>query len=68
MTALYYGSSGENCWVSQCKVWLSDSPEVHIQKRFAISPPLFSKAAEMISEVSKSAYPVNNVEVLSLEP
>ncbi|MPC63600.1 hypothetical protein E2C01_057699 [Portunus trituberculatus] len=37
-----------------------------IQKRFALSPRLFSKATEMISRVFKSVSPGNNVEILSL--
>ena len=40
--------------------------KVHIQKRFALSPRLFSKATEMISGVFKSVSPVKNVEIVSL--
>ena len=36
---------------------------VGIKKRFALSPRLFSKGIEMISEVSRSAFPVHNVEI-----
>ena len=39
---------------------------VHIQKRFALSPRLFSKATEMFRGIFKSVSPVNNVEILSL--
>ena len=37
-----------------------------IQKCFALSPHLISKAAEMISEVFKNVSTVNKVEILSL--
>ena len=40
--------------------------QVRIQKRYALSPRLFSKATEMISGVFKSASPVKDVEILSL--
>ncbi|MPC70649.1 hypothetical protein E2C01_064904 [Portunus trituberculatus] len=43
-----------------------DEKEEVIQKRFALSPRLFSKATEMISGVFKSASPTNNVEILPL--
>ena len=43
-----------------------DENKSRIQKRFALSPRLFSKATEMISVISKSVSPVNNIETLSL--
>ncbi|MPC98085.1 hypothetical protein E2C01_093436 [Portunus trituberculatus] len=39
---------------------------VRIQKRFAFSPRVFSKATNVISGVFNSVSPVSNVEILSI--
>ena len=44
---------------------LTSESKIRIQKPFALSTRLFSKATEMITGVSKSVSPVDNVETLS---
>ena len=39
--------------------------QLRIQKRFALSPQLFSKTALMVSGDLKSVFPVNNVKIMS---